>query len=80
MTALHQRNANALHKQWEECGWKMQEMGENDIPKLIRKMGGFDMTNTNSKFNLGHMVQMQDEAAARDKHHGKTRHHQYGEF
>ncbi len=62
-TALHQRNAEALHKQWEKGGRKMEKMEENDILKLIRRTGGFDTTNTDSEFNLYHMVQMPDEAA-----------------
>ncbi len=77
-TALHQRNAEALYKQWENGGRKMENMEENDIPKLIRKTGSFDTTNMDSKLNLDCMVQMQDEAAARDVCHGKTRRHQYG--
>ncbi len=56
----------------------MEKMEENDIPKLIQKTGGFDTTNMDSEFNLDHMVQMQDEAAKRDAHHGKIRHHHYG--
>ncbi len=56
----------------------MENMEENNIPKLIQKMGGFDTTNVDSEFNLDRMVQMQDEAAARDMLHGKTRRHQYG--
>ncbi len=56
----------------------MEKMGENDIPKLIQKMGGFDTTNMDSEFNLDRMVQMQDEAATRGVRHGKTCRHQYG--
>ncbi len=41
-------------------------------------MGGFDTTNMDSEFNFDRMVQMQDEAAKRDVHHGKTRRHEYG--
>ncbi len=41
-------------------------MEGNDIPKLIRRMGGFDMTNADSEYNLDRMVTMQDEAATRD--------------
>ncbi len=78
VTALWQRNTEALRKQWENGGRKMENMEENDIPKLIRKMGGFDTTNADSKFNLDRMVQMQDEAAARDVHCGKIHRHQYG--
>ncbi len=40
----------------------MEKMEENDIPKLIRKTGGFDTMNMDSEFNLDHMVQMHDEA------------------
>ncbi len=76
-TALRQRNATALRKQWEDGGHKMEHMQPNDIPKLIRKTGGFDTTNADSEFNLERMVMMQDEAAARDTHHEKTRQHQY---
>ncbi len=56
---------------------KMENMEENDIPKLIQKMGGFDTNNVDSEFNLDRMVQMQDEATTRDVHHGKTHRHQY---
>ncbi len=38
-------------------------MEENDILKLIWKTGSFDTTNTDSEFNLDHMVQMQDATA-----------------
>ncbi len=48
VTALHQRNAETLRKQWEESGQKIQDMEENDIPKLIQKMGGFDTTNVDT--------------------------------
>ncbi len=40
-------------------------------------MGRFDTTNTDSEFNLDRVVMMQDEAAVRDIHHGKSRRHQY---
>ncbi len=63
MTALRQRNAEALRKQWDKGGRKMEKMEGNDIPKLIWKTGGFDTTNMDSEFNLDHMVQMQDAAA-----------------
>ncbi len=65
-TALRQRNARTLRRQWEEAGHRLEKMEGNDIPKLIRKTGGFDMTNVDSKHNLDRMVMMQDEAAARD--------------
>ncbi len=55
----------------------MENMEGNDIPNLIQRTGGFDMTNMDSEYNLDHMAQMQDEATARDVCHGKT-HHQYG--
>ncbi len=77
-TALHQRNAATLCRQWESGGRKMENMEGNDIPKLIQKTGGFDTTNADSKYNLDHMVQMQDEAAVRDVRRNKTCHHQYG--
>ncbi len=53
-------------------------MEGNDIPKLIRRMGGFDTTNVDSKYNLDRMVKMQDEAAMRDLRNEKTHHHHYG--
>ncbi len=62
MTALHQRNAEALCKQWNKGSRKLEKMEENDIPKLIQKTGGFDTTNMDTKFNLDRMVQMQDAA------------------
>ncbi len=52
MTALHQRNAEALQKQWNKGGRKLEKMEEKDIPKLIQKTGGFDTMNTDSEFNL----------------------------
>ncbi len=77
-TALHQRNAITLRRQWEEADHRLENMEGNDIPKLIRKTGGFDMTNVDSDYNLDRMVKMQDEAAMRDICHGKKHHHQYG--
>ncbi len=77
-TALRQRNARNLRKQWEEANHRLENMEENDIPKLIQKMGGFDASNVDSDFNLGRMMEMQDEAATRDRHHAKKRHHKYG--
>ncbi len=65
-SALHQRNARTLHKQWEDTNHHLELMEGNDIPKLIWRTGGFDMTNVDSKYNLDRMVVMQDEAAARD--------------
>ncbi len=56
----------------------MEKMEENDIPKLIRKTGGFDTTNMDSEINLDRMVQMQDAAAERDVCHEKTCCHHYG--
>ncbi len=44
----------------------MEKMEENNIPKLIQKMGGFDTMNVDSKFNLDQMVQMQNDAAERN--------------
>ncbi len=70
-TALRQRNARNLHRQWEEANHRLENMEENDIPKLIWKMGGFDTSNVDSDFNLGRMTEMQDEAAAKDRRHAK---------
>ncbi len=78
MTALCQRNAKALQKQWIKGGQKLEKMEENDILKLIRKMGGFDTTNVDSESNSDRMVQMQDNAAERDVHYKKKHRHQYG--
>ncbi len=77
-TTLHQRNAAILRSQWEETDHHLERMEGNDIPKLIQKTGGFEMMNMDSDYNLYRMVTMQDEAAVRDLHHGKKRHHQYG--
>ncbi len=77
-TALCQRNATTLCRQWEDGGHRMENMEGNDIPKLIRKTGGFNTTNADSEYNLDHMVKTQDEATMKGVHHGKTRHHQYG--
>ncbi len=63
VTALHQRNAEALRKQWVKAGQKIEKLELNDLPKLIQKMGKFDNTNMHSKFNLDRMVQMQNDAA-----------------
>ncbi len=65
-TTLRQRNAKTLRRQWEEVNHHLEKMEENDIPKLIQKMGGFNSSNVDSEFNLGRMMKMQDEAAARD--------------
>ncbi len=52
-TALHQRNAQSLRKQWEEANHRLENMEENNILKLIQKTGGFDMSNADSDSNLG---------------------------
>ncbi len=77
-TALCQKNAKILYDQWEETNHRLQDMEGNDIPKMMWRTGGFDLTNTDSEFNLDRMVIMQDEAAERDRRRGKTRHHTYG--
>ncbi len=66
MTVLHQRNAEALRKQWVKTRWKIDKLEPNDLLKLIRKTGRFDNTNMDSEFNLDRMVQMQNDAAERD--------------
>ncbi len=63
MTALHQRNAEALQKQWVKARRKIDKLEQNDIPKLIWKMGKFDNVNKDSQFNLDRMVQMQNDTA-----------------
>ncbi len=49
-TALRQRNAKSLRRQWDDANRRLENMEENDIPKLIRKAGGFDATNTDSDY------------------------------
>ncbi len=80
MTALRQRNAEALRKQWVKAGWKIGKLELNDLLKLIRKMGKFDNTNVDSEFNLDRMVQMQNEAAEWDLHHRRKHRHAYREI
>ncbi len=77
VTVPQQRNAEARHKQWDKGGRKMEKMEGNNIPKLIQKTGGFDTMNMDSKFNLDHMVQMQDAATEQGMRYGKTHRHQY---
>ncbi len=63
MTALRQRNATELRKQWTRNGQKANKLELNDIPKLIQKARKFDITNEDSQINLDRMVQMQIDAA-----------------
>ncbi len=63
MTALRQRNAKALQRQWVKARWKIDKFEPNDLLKLIWKMGKFDNTNMDSELNLDQMVQMQNDAA-----------------
>ncbi len=77
-TALRQRNVEALCKQWNKGRRKLEKMEENDIPKLIQKMGGFDTMNADSEFSLDRMVQMQDAAPEWDVRYEKKCQHQYG--
>ncbi len=51
-SALRQRNARTLRKQWEDANHHLERMEGKDIPKLIQKMGGFNMTNADSEYNL----------------------------
>ncbi len=78
MTALRQRNAEALQRQWVKVGWKLEKLEQNGILKLIQKTWKFDNTNMDSQYNLDRMVQMQNDAADRNDRHGKTPHHMYG--
>ncbi len=72
MTALRQRNAIELLKQWMKNGRRADKLEPNDIPKLIRKVGHFDTMNEDSQFNLDRMVQMPIDATERDERHNKS--------